>query len=53
MQSPPAHAQAYTIECLSDWPERLVQVRQDWRTLGYDVAAHTPDQAGLPLQIAE
>lgn len=42
-----------TSEYLSDCTERLMQTRQDWGTLGYDVAAHAPDRAGLPLQIAE
>lgn len=44
-------ARADAIEYLSDVPERLVQIRQDWGELGYDVAAHAGGVPGQPLRI--
>jgi hypothetical protein len=46
-------AETATVEYLSDHPDLLLSTSQAWGELGWNVAAHQSDQAGLPLQIGE
>ena len=46
-------AEVAPVEYLSDRLELILSSSQDWGALGFDVAAHQPDQAGLPLQIGQ
>lgn len=44
-------ALAQSSEFISDHPELVLSATQDWGVLGYDTAAHAPDQTGAPLRI--
>ena len=46
-------ALAQSPEFISDHPELVLSATQDWGVLGYDTAAHAPDQPGAPLRIGE
>lgn len=46
-------AESPATEYLSDHPERLLAMQQNWGVLGFDTAAHDPQREGAPLQIGE
>lgn len=48
-----APAEQPAVVYVSDHPDLILASTQDWGTLGFDVAAHQPDQEGLPLQIGD
>lgn len=39
------------VEYVSDLPDRLIEIRQGWGELGFDVCAHSAGQTPLPLAI--
>jgi hypothetical protein len=44
---------ATSAEYLGDHPELILSATQAWGELGWNVAAHAPGQAGLPLQVGD
>jgi len=44
---------AASVEYLGDHPELILSASQAWGELGWNVAAHAPGQAGLPLQVGD
>jgi hypothetical protein len=51
--APAGLPESAATEYLGDYPELILVTRQDFGELGWNVAAHASDKAGLPLQIGE